>query len=449
MTMHDEASREQLRVELEGVLGDATSCLAISHMFGLGPNVSIAEYAASITSARNSSDEMERRSLRGWQLTLTDDSVADRLGQLVDQALEPFVEGGRVQLPDMGHGDRPDGHPTSTLVQRLLQLLALHGANVTARRFVDSLDDAACAYQDLTLLRGVIVKEEIEVFDGVRLVPSHRHDGRPSPLAPVDLLDENSRRRFQLNAILVQDCKAHPRYMRPSEWAAKADRVGDGEPFSRSRPQADSKPFDRDAFCHALTLATDSPVVWCAVWEQLESDEIVNVSDFACSTYWYQDVRHAPSRLVPQQEHIDEAKRIYSAFMSHDEGTLRKLDIAFERLDQASNSQNALIDLAIALEVMYLSDRGGGLKQRLKTRVARHLGADLEERKQIANLMAAFYGARSQLVHSGDLKPSYKVQGRGMVSIFDLRNEVAALCMRALRSIVTDGMPDLEALDLG
>lgn len=449
MTMHDEASLERLRVELEGLLGEATGCLAISHLFGLQTNVSVADYAASVVRARDSSDEMERRSLQGWDFVLTDDSVGTRLGSLVDRALERFVEDGRVQLPDIGHSERPDGHPTGTLVRRLLELLAFHGADATARLFVDAFSDSACAYQDFTLLRGVTVNQEIEVYDGVRLVPSDRLDGQPSSLAPVTLLDVNSRRRFSLNAILVQDCQVHPRYMKPSEWTAEVDRDGDAQPFSRSFPQADSKPFERDAFCHALTLAVDSPVAWCAVWEELLPDEVANVSDFGSSTFWSQDVRRAPSRFVVQPEHIDEARRVYSAYMSHDEGTRRRLNIAFARFGQASDSQNALIDLAIAFEVLYLNDRGGGLKQRLQTRVARHLGVDLEERNQIANLMAAFYGARSQLVHNGDLKPSYNVKERGRVSIGELQTEVAALCKLALRSIVADGMPDLQTLELG
>ena len=71
MTMHDEASLEQLRVELEDLLGQGTACLAISHLFGSQTNVSVSEYPASVVGARDSSDEMERKSLRGWELVLT------------------------------------------------------------------------------------------------------------------------------------------------------------------------------------------------------------------------------------------------------------------------------------------------------------------------------------------------------------------------------------------
>ena len=99
--------------------------------------------------------------------------------------------------------------------------------------------------------------------------------------------------------------------------------------------------------------------------------------------------------------------------------------------------------------MLYIDDGNTEVTYRLKTRVARHLGVDLEERKQIANLMAAFYAARSDLVHSGDLKPPYKVKERGKVSTGELQIEITALSLRSLRSIVTDGMPDWQTFDLG
>ena len=451
MTTQDEASLTQIQGELEGLLSDALACMYTEFGSRSPGRITIPEYQTYVAEARDSSDKMTRISMSGWKLKLSDESLMGRIENLVDRALGPLVEDGNVQLPGAGNDMVLwGGYPLSTLVHRLLSLLASVGPAATASVFVDSLREPECAYQDCALLNGVCVEQEVEVYDGVRLVPSQRPDGTPSPIVPPVYLSDRDRdrHRFIGNAILIQDCRTGPRYMNPAEWDAEMMRDAMASPFSNTVPNVDAKPFEVEPFCHALTLAVDAPVAWSALWHAMDTNEIANVSEGGGG--FLSTVRHRSAQSVAlNPEHIDEAKRLYSAYMTHDEKTRRRLNTAFERFDLASDSRDSIIDLAIAFEVLYIDDGNTEVTYRLKTRVARHLGADLEERKKIANLMAAFYVARSDLVHNGDLKPPYKVKERGKVSTGELRTEVTALCLRSLRSIVTDGMPNWQTFDLG
>lgn len=65
-----------------------------------------------------------------------------------------------------------------------------------------------------------------------------------------------------------------------------------------------------------------------------------------------------------------------------------------------------VIDLAIVFEILYSkeNDKTDSINFKLKTRTAKFLGSNFENRKSIAKTLSVFYGIRSGLVHGGEEK---------------------------------------------
>ena len=434
---------------LTTLLEAAQSQLSIIHRGNPEQRIAPAAYAVLVTDARRTSDRNVKWMPRLWELHLADASLRRHIRQVVELALAPLVEEGRIQLPDAAATSVYfPGQPTEVLVKRLLELLVLHGPAAATRNFIVSLQEPECTYQDFALLSGIRLEEEIDVYEGVRLVPSEGSDGSLTQPVPSVYLDDRYRGRFVGGAILVQDCSTSPRYMKPSDYVNEMNRDVEARPFRRLVPHVGSNPFEVGRFCHALALAVDSRVTWSVLWSMMDENEFVNIWEDGGLGVASVRLGAYPGVTVGS-EHFEEAKQLYEGYMSHDQSMRDRLDIAFDRLLNHSTVEDSLIDLAIAFEVLYLSDGNSELSYRLKTRVARNVGNTLEERKKIANLMGTFYDARSKVMHTGKVKYQVKVTGRGQVSIGELTSEITQLCKRSLREIVTGGLPDWQTLELG
>ena len=81
--------------------------------------------------------------------------------------------------------------------------------------------------------------------------------------------------------------------------------------------------------------------------------------------------------------------------------------IAVRRWEQSATPRASLedraVDLRIALESLYLNSDAGELGFRLAITGARHLGASLEERREIRRTLGDFYGLASRIIHGTEL----------------------------------------------
>lgn len=106
------------------------------------------------------------------------------------------------------------------------------------------------------------------------------------------------------------------------------------------------------------------------------------------------------------------------------------------------NLADRFIDLRIALESLYLSERGPELGFRLATHGAWHIGADAEERRRCFQTLRDAYNAASSAVHKGELKETEEH--------LRLLAEAQDLCRRGiLERLGEDTAPDWNAVILG
>ena len=69
-----------------------------------------------------------------------------------------------------------------------------------------------------------------------------------------------------------------------------------------------------------------------------------------------------------------------------------------------------------------------------------YLGVDLAERRELAGLLRAFYGARSKAVHRGEVSATYTMAGQ-TVAIAELIVLVQELCLRSIRKAIDGDLP--------
>ena len=85
--------------------------------------------------------------------------------------------------------------------------------------------------------------------------------------------------------------------------------------------------------------------------------------------------------------------------MAEDERFKVAVNRWMEAVSHDSRSMDRLIDLRIALEALYIDSERGELSFRLALTAARHLGADIDERRAIQRSLREFYTLTSRAVH--------------------------------------------------
>ena len=101
--------------------------------------------------------------------------------------------------------------------------------------------------------------------------------------------------------------------------------------------------------------------------------------------------------------------------------------------------EDRILDVAIALEIMYGPFDGGEISHKLRTRAAWLLGASPDDRISIAQDMKAFYNARSSVVHG-----STKADREKLERTFPIGRELARSTLTAL--LVKGPAPDWDRL---
>jgi len=158
-----------------------------------------------------------------------------------------------------------------------------------------------------------------------------------------------------------------------------------------------------------------------------------------------EELNHEPSSMnsinkyVFLNEDIQKLKDIFKAVNNCN----RKVEIALNRLNRVPGRKNPidwLIDLMIGFEAIYLTGNTE-LSFRLAIRVARHLGKDETERKNIYNAISCAYGLRSEILHGSenDITKSRNFKKGGWKTPYKVVIELEELLRKSLLDILSSG----------
>ena len=256
-------------------------------------------------------------------------------------------------------------------------------------------------------------------------------------------------RAFTLETLFVRDCSVTPLFSKPIE--------GESTQFQEALSSKEAPDFNLDRFCQALSLAANLPIRWEFEWEYFDENDMSMLSQTGGHrTFWGSPKpSYAFEDYVEVTEaKIQEAKGLYECWKNLDPCVQEALQTPVDRWIRSKSSQdsvNAMIDLGIALESLYLHllTNREQLSFKFQLRAAWYLGEDKDIRERLLSEFKEIYRWRSAAVHQGSLPKKPKIH-RESLSKADFIKRAQDLCLKSILKVMNEGQfPDWDDLILG
>ena len=364
-------------------------------------------------------------------------------------------------------------HPRFIL-KRLLDIALVRGIEQAVSVFgrCSRPEGAQGVFQDVSVVKGITLKTDIEVSKGIRLVP---------------LLDSGISKEF-INyfphfavfavgyefpnffgqTLLVIDRPGFSIFHKPGPnqdfpqglpVGELPFQVGEHDTIFRNLGEVDSF---QESFSQALSLILNFPIqiprgAFCFEEVQIsrggyffEEDRTFNPRDGTIASL-IQANRFRNSTKA-DEDHIEKAKCLYKSLVDFDSNDRNKLQIPIDRWIKSiapESDVDKMIDLGIALEALYVTDGGGDTTYKLAIRAARHLGKDKKDREDLLAKFKQIYKCRSKAVHAGHVDTTVKF-GKEKISMSKFITHAQDLCLRSIKKILDKGkFTDWDSLILG
>ena len=349
-------------------------------------------------------------------------------------------------------------HPRFIL-KRLLDIALVRGIEQAVSVFgrCSRPEGAQGVFQDVSVVKGITLKTDIEVFKGIRLVP---------------LLDSGISKEF-INyfphfavfafgyefpnffgqTLLVIDRPGFSIFHKPGpnqEFPQGLPvgelpfQVGEHDTIFRNLGEVDSF---QESFSQALSLILNFPIqiprgAFCFEEVQIsrggyffEEDRTFNPRDGTIASLI--QANRFRNSTVADEDHIEKARCLYKRLVDFDSNDCTKLQIAIDRWIKSKASGNdvdRIIDLGIALEALYVT-RKDKIERQLCHRASWYLGDDEAHREVLATELTALYDYRSDAVHNRGLGNEVFVEG------------AQNLCLESIKKIIKERkFPDWNTL---
>lgn len=374
--------------------------------------------------------------------------VKRRILGLIQEEFEEYIHDGSIQSPTY-MGSAVDA--LNEVLSNLLKNAIVWGEKRAVQDFIRCVESESGTYLRIALLEGARVEEEIEVFDGVRLVPLPASPEEFPTFMPGGAIFDVTERAFSSRTLVVMECSVSPLFRKP-----QGDEYKEFQKIVKSNAVPD---FDLDRFCQSLSLASNAAISSKFEWEYFDENEISMISCVGgCilfigapdPSFAYHDFTEI------SDVQIQEAKRLYStnAWKSSGSKAQRSLQLSIDRWIKSKRSRDSvdsMIDLGIALESLYLHllKSREQLSFTFRLRAAWYLGIDMEDRKRRLAEFRAIYEWRSRAVHEGILPEQAKICGESFTQSRFI-DRAQDLCLESIMKVVREGaIPDWDVLILG
>lgn len=391
------------------------------------------------------------------QFYMANETTESKLVEFIRQELEPFthekevdssfafgyaiteendefrlhtIRGGVVNLP--------------YLLKDLLKIAVACGVE----RAISTFDEGSCLngkqgfYQDIVSLGGIVVEKEIEVCEGVRLVPFPRSTTFEfeSYFRGFSFLDSHFEGESNIGkALFIIDRPLLSIFHKSSHESFDGKLIGD-LPFQIETHDMKFLNHEkvgtfRNLFCRVLSLACNSPVQFARHWRFLAEDNLFCLSSRSSTTY---SSRLFSNSVIAGQSEIDRAKCLYHNLISLNPKTQGKLLIAIDRWIKSKTNktpEDQIIDLAIAFEALYLPADNNELTFKLSVRASWYLADEKKDKEELLTVFKEFYKFRSRVVHGGEPKENVTIRGKS-IPVSQFVTKVQNLCLESIEKIM-------------
>lgn len=313
---------------------------------------------------------------------ILDKPLREKLHRLVRQELEDYIHDDRIQpavLPSSMHV--LGGVPVDALLTHLLKIAIVWGTDQAASAFVDAVDNPHCPFQEMAVIEGLRVRQEVDVYDGVKLVPLPDSTRALPALLPRGIHDSIPLDHLKGATLLMANRWIHPRFAKPD-----AKQLQLPPPFGfRVAMRSDDAPrsFDPGGLCAALSLVCKVRIRPTIRWCHMAGNELASVC--GTSGFTYDNLIHNAPTVELSGKQLEESKILYQELIDFDPKEQERLAVLITRWMESHGPKSTvdqIIDVGVALECLYL-DSKQELKYRLAHRAAWYLGDDVAERRDL------------------------------------------------------------------
>ena len=399
-----------------------------------------------------------------YNLHIVNKDIKSKLLDFLRVEFAAFIHEDKIQsASSFIHGGLPDGVPLNSLLNQLLKITLACGIEQAVSSFDKCTKETHGSFQIKALLEGISLKEEIQIFESMRLVPIRgtkleyfRHlSGLP--------ITATGRATFSLNqkTLLIIDCSISPIFYKPPEiidenYLVSKDPAFRVEVNGENFPESKMDDFYA-RFCQALSLACNLAAQFSLTWKFVAEDELFNLSFGMCVIGDNPEMFGKPrfgNLIENEQIQVDEAKCLYEILVNLDSGVGGKLQIPINRWIKSKAERNPvdkMIDLGIAFEALYLPK--GNIDQlafQFRLRAAWHLGENKADRRELIDEFKAIYTLRSKAVHNGEVPKGIKIRKGESIPTSEFIPRAQDLCRQSIMKILEEGeFPDWNNLILG
>lgn len=395
-----------------------------------------------------------------YEPNIVNEDVKSKLLDFIRVEFAPFIDEDKILSASLFLiGGVLDGFsPTFSLDCLFMQLLKntiVYGIEETLSTLDKCTKETQGSFQNIALLDGIRLKTEMDVFDGIRLIPLPRSTSE-LPHYVRSHLPDVPKDFFSGKTLLLVDCTVSPIFHKP--FRASTIQEYDDQLNSIFRSEIDSKDFPNlktgdlplNLLCQALSLACHSEVNIFFRAMFLAEDKLYNLS---------RGIRVGGSRTRPRpgdypevgQPEIERAKNLYRILFELNRSVLnskdrKRLQIAIGRWIRSTSNkdiEDKIIDLAIAFEALYLPDTSSESTFKLSARASWHLGRDKEDRKNLLTEFKELYKCRSAVVHGGELKESVTIK-EDTVPMSELIKKTQDRCRESIEKIMKQCLKEEE-----
>ena len=443
---------EERKRELRQLLEEAKQSLEIRLLLGDGALLSVEEYGDLLRKRWTSYSEDSLRTIGSFQLYVTNEVAKSKLLDFIRVEYAPFIcedkilSASDVMLNSgLSIDDSSHAYHLEDLLKQLLHITIVYGIKKAVSDFHRCTEETHGSVKYMVLLEGIKLRTEIQVFDGIQLVPLPNSASELPHYLP-DMSPHVSRDFYLGKTVLICNCSISPIFHKPflstaiQEYEGQKERIFRVEINSEYFQNCKMQDFPLGVLCEILSLACSSPIQIAAAWKFLAEDELFNLNfGLGSITTW----EHSPisSSTEVGEDQIEEVKCLFEKLDDIDSKDREKLRIAIDRWIMSKTNKrdvDKMIDLGIALEALYVPDSGRGeIRFKLAVRAAWHLGKDKANRDKLLKRFKQIYDCRSDAVHSGELEEMPKF-GDGRIPVSDFIKKAQSLCRKSIMKVLND-----------
>ena len=379
---------------------------------------------------------------------LTNNATAKtKLLDFIREILDKFIYKDMIEsASSVIIGNRPiNGYPLADLASKLLEIAKTKGVEAAVSAFGRCATDTQASFQYWALLEGITIDEEIQIFDGVRLVPPPDSLSKLSPLFNFSVSEWQSN-PLREKILLIIDASVSPIFHKPDPRGSYTGADFLFKEDSGKFPNFNGSEIYNDDFYmelrQALSLACNSAVQILLQWRFLEENELFNLTPGRTEITQLGGIDLSRSFAEAEKSQIEEAKRIFDDFAKFNSDDKEKLQIAVDRWIKSKTSQadtDRMIDLGVALESLYVPDSSGESTFKLGVRAAWHLKEDPADRKTLKKTFGEIYNWRSKAVHTGKLPKKTKNTPFSQDEVDEFIEEAQDYCRDSILKILKEG----------